>query len=309
MNINGAALRLLSNFSPEERSIPDNSIYPGRNHAVLTAMNSGLQDLFAKGKPWVRSDERGEVIHAPVTVPIQVTNGSRSAVIDAGDWLGRFAGATCVIEGSNVDNQIRNNTASDIILKYPHDGTTGTKNALIYQDVITFDADVLEVIEPFRLDRRDLVPMPNPFAFGPVSSTEDFGFRSNSAQPIVGRVAATAGTPRGFCVETWSKSGTDAPRVRARLYPAPLADGFIDYKVMLLPPVITDIASTDELPIPFQFVESIFLPIATKHLRGCAFWRATMNDQQVEDSYQNAMLLLAEGNPKRRSGIRLRPKY
>ena len=291
MNITEAAARLLSNFSPEERSIPDAVTYPGRNAAVQAALNSALQDLFAKGKPWVRTDKRGAVINAPTTVTIAVTNGSTAGTITG--WASWMAGCSIVIDGAAVDNEIRNASAS-VVLRYPYSGTTGTKTAIVYHDSITVGTDVLELHAEVKVDNRTVHLMTGSKAFASIGATEDFGFPQTVEDA---RIGVTVGLPIGYEVETWSADGTTAPVIRVRLYPAPAQAGFMSYSAMLLPPIVSDIASTDTLPIPYQFMESIFLPIATKKLRTCSFWRAATADQQIEDDYRNAILNLNESEP------------
>lgn len=291
MNITAAAARLLSNFSPEERAIPDNPIYPGRNAAVQAALNSALQDLFAKGKPWVRTDKRGAVLNAPTTVTIAVTNGSTAGTITG--WASWMAGCSIVIDGAAVDNEIRNASAS-AVLRYPYSGTTGTKTALVYHDSITMGDDVLELHGEIRVDNRTLHLMTGPAAFAAIGATEDFGFPQTIADA---RIGVTAGLSIGYEVETWSPDGATAPVIRVRLYPAPAQAGFMSYSAMLVPPSVTDISSAGTLPIPYQFMESIFLPIATKKLRTCPFWRAATADQQIEDDYNNALRNLNESEP------------
>ena len=39
---------LLSDFSPEERAIPDAALYPGRNAWVKASINGALQEYWTK---------------------------------------------------------------------------------------------------------------------------------------------------------------------------------------------------------------------------------------------------------------------
>jgi hypothetical protein len=310
MNILASSQYLLTFFPPEERSIPDNASYPGRNAAVLKALNDAFQDLFGKGKPWMRQDERGALLHPPTLVPITVTQGSTEATISEANWQARFSGCSIVIAGSATDNQIRNDSAT-VRLKYPHDGPSGETTATIYQDSLDLDEDILEVHGPVRLNRLPLTPITSPYNYGRGIPTEDFGFHLASPRPhvVASRVADLAEIPRGYTVDTWSENAEAPPRVRIRLFPAPLTPASLDYSAMLAPPRITNLSSTAALPVPFGHVESIFLPIAVKKLRGSPFWRGIVADQEVNDGYATALSLLADANPKKTSGIRLRPQF
>lgn len=309
MNIAACSAYCLTHFSPEERSIPDHADYPGRNAAVATAQNAALQDLFGKGKKWVRSDSRGAVLNPPITVPITVTNGSTSATIQAGDWLTWFSGCSIIIEGAAVDNQIRNNAAA-VTLKYPYSGTTGIHSATIYHDSIDLDTDVLEVIDEVKLDRQPLhkLALPSSQTLSP-RNAEDFGFHRRIVADRSQSVAAVAGHTHGYLVETWSPNATTEPRTRIRFYPPPSQASFVDYTVMLCPPRVSSIASTDNLPIPYDFIESIYLPIVLKKLRSCPFWRGMVADDEVESGYQNALELLGEADPDKTPGFRFSPMF
>jgi hypothetical protein len=303
MNIAAAAAYLLTHFSPEEREIPENSTYPGRNAAVAKALNGALQHLFGKGGKWVRTDDRGAILNPPITISIAVTNGSKSATIANDVWQSWFAGCSIIIDGAAVDNQIRNN-AADVVLKFPYSGTTGTKTATIYHDSIDLDTDVLEVADEVKIDRVPLskINTPSRNSIAP-QNIEDFGFHRNGFTRQIDSVAAGTGNTTGFIVETWSPDATTEPRTRIRFSPAPSKACFVDYSVMLCPPRVTDIASTNALPIPFDFMESIFLPLALKQLRGCPFWRGMVADDEVESGYQNALALLGDADPDKTDGF------
>lgn len=308
MNIAAAAAYLLTHLSPEERAIPDSSDYPGRNAAVAKALNGALQKLFGKGGKWVRSDDRGAVVNPPATIAIEVTAGSKSATIANDVWQSWFSGCSIIIDGAAVDNQIRNNSAS-VVLKYPYSGTTGTKTATVYHDSIDLDADVLEVSDEIKVDRTPLgkISMPT----GPSlahRTNEDFGFQTRSYVKQADSVSNT-GRASGFMVETWSPDATTEPRIRIRLSPAPSKACFLDYSVMLRPPRVTDIASTSDLPIPHDFMESIFLPIALKEFRGCPFWRGMVADDEVESGYQSALEMLGEADPDKTEGFTLKTLF
>ena len=304
MNIAAAAAYLLTHFAPEEREIPDNYDYPGRNAAVAKALNGALQLLFGKSGVWVRNDERGAVLNPPITIPITVTSGSNTAVIASDVWEAWFSGCTIVIDGADVDNQIRNNNAASVVLKFPYSGESGIRNAIIYHDSIDMAADVLEVADEVKINRVPLNKITVPSLAGsPRQTIEDFGFHRHGYVSQPSPVASTAGNPVGFLVSTWSPDATTEPRTRIKFSPPPDKACFVDYTVMLCPPRVTDVASIEALPIPFDFMESIFLPIALKQLRGSPFWRGMVADEEVESGYKNALELLGNSDPDKTEGF------
>lgn len=309
MTINAAAVQLLTYLSPEERSIPDSVTYPGRNGAVALAMNLALQEMFGSGSPWVRYDERGALLYAPTAVTISVTNGSTSATISSG-WADWMAGCAIVIDGSAFDNAIRNDSSS-VVLKTPYDGTTGSKSATVYHTSINPASDVLEVLEPIKANMLPLTALASSTPVATKPSEEDYGFhRRTTIYPPPLRVGERTGQPLGFSVETWSKNATTEPRPRILIQPAPAEAGMLEYRAMLAPPVVvSDLTSTAALPVPFQFVQSVFFPIARFHLSASPFYRAIDGQAVVNAAYQQAKDLLVSLNPAPRAGTRWTNPY
>ena len=310
MTITEIGTSLLRNFAPEERSIPDDAAYAGRNASVVEAINGALQELFALGGPWMRKDQRGELVGARTQVTISVTNGSTAATITGG-WESWMAGCAVVITGSRHDNQIRNDSAS-VTLMLPHDGPTGITTATVYHDCVTAAADVTGVFSPVRLDRRHLTPLPGGKHHPVRRHDRDYSFHLESIGFVDdSRVSEAAGKPAGYAVETWTPDDTTEPVTRLRLQPAPMGTHMLDYEVTLRPPVVTSIdGNTDELPIPHDHVQSVFLPIALKRLQASPFYRAdAAKEGQVDMAYQRALQLAVKLNPRKRSGTRLITPY
>lgn len=303
MTITAVAAQLLTYFSPEERGIPNSGTYPGRNEAVALAMNLALQELYGEGSPWVRYDERGSILHAPTAITISVTNGSTAATVTG--WQSWMAGCSVVISGSGYDNKFRNDDAS-AVLKIPYDGTTGSKSATVYHDAISMAPDVLEVLEPIRVNMKPLTPLVSGASITARPSDQDYGFHRHSpSNPPPARVADAAGQPLGFAVETWSKNATSSPLPRLLIQPAPLEAGMIEFRARLVPPVVVgDLTSSALLPIPFQFIQSLFFPIARFHLSASAFYRSIDGEGAAQAAYQQAVRMLKDLNPTPASGTR-----
>lgn len=310
MNILACAKTLLNYFSKEERSIPDDADFPGRNAEIQSAINGALQELYGRGGKWVRQDERGAVLYEPTSVRITCYTGLTSATIHQDDWQHWMAGCSIVVAGSSTDNQIRNDTR-EVSLKFPHDGASGDTTAIVYCDSVTVAADVLEVLEPVRVDRRQIVPMPSPYSAIQGHPEGDFLFRRHAIDhpTLVDRLTESSSSPTGFTVQTWSPAATSKSVIRIRVYPSPDKRYFLDYSAMLKPPRIEYIGSLDELPVPYDAVESIFLPLAVKRLAQCPFWRGVVGEPAVNDSYAEATRLISSANPAPSPGIRLVTKF
>ena len=309
MNINVQAKQLLTYFSPEERTIPDHADYPDRNAAVMLAMNGALQEIFGKASPWVRYDETGQLLRAPTEVTITVTNGSTSGTITAG-WESWMAGCSIVIEGSSLDNAIKNDSAS-ATLKFPHDGTSGSKSGTVYHDCVTPAVDIMEVCEPVKANGRLLGVINSGDYPSATRSDSDFGFHRHVVElEATPRVSERIGQPLAYAVETWCKDAATGAKPRIKIQPAPDAAGFIEFRAMLAPPVvITSLTSTALLPIPLDYVQSIFMPFAAHRLMTCPFFLHGERDAAIVDAYGTAQALLDSLNPRKKSGTALRALY
>lgn len=308
MTIYECAKVLLGHFSPEERSIPDSPEYPGCNAAVLEAMNGALQECYGSGSPWIRWDERGAILRGPANISVATTQGSPEVQILSGweDWM---AGCTIIIEGHDVDNQIRNNSAA-ATLKYPYDGPTGAANATVYHDCVLLEEDVMSVHGPIVVNGREIPPRANPMLHG--IADRDYGFHTDVGL-LIGtramRTASAAGAPVAYVVETWSPDNFLPVRIRIRLAPANGERGVLDYRVMLRPPVIGDLSSIETAPVPHAFISTIFLPIARQKLMASPFWREQGGGEEIRRAYGEALVMLEKLHPAKDTGIALKPRF
>jgi hypothetical protein len=306
MNVVTAIRQLLAYFPPEDRSVPDASTYPGRNAAALAALNGALQEYYGTGQAWKRRESRGALLRAPATVTVAVTNGSNAITITGlQDW---HPGCTIAISGASTDNQLRTATA----LLYPHDGATGSTTAVILHDSIALDADVQSVLKPVRIvDGPPLHPVASPEQLTLGRERErDYGFHNH--QPVVPsaiRKSQSAGTPLYYFVDNYHASANANPTFRMLISPAPAKGMLLAYRARLTAPVLTDAASTANIPVPFDAVDSIILPIAALRLSGQPFFR---NGPYVEELKRQAALAhgqLFAMSAQASTGIRMRPAF
>lgn len=299
MTINQAAIRLLGLFSPEERLIPDSVTYPGRNAAVAGAINGALQKLFTDNGPWVRKDARAALIYAPTAITVAVVNGSTAATVTG--WQSWMAGCLIVIDGDEAENRIKNDSAS-AVLKIPYGGTTGTKTATVWCDVVTIGTDALEIHGPVKFKGAKLTPLAASGSPASLVTINDFGMPSfvNLADSDQGSVQS-AGTPHFFFVETWTKDAATPSGLRMVLSPVPDIAGPLEYETTLQAPNVSDLSLTTELPIPLGLADSVFLPIATMMLFDSPFFRGVMVPEAITTKYQAALTAIAKLNPAKQS--------
>lgn len=302
MTIHDCAKILIGHFPFEEREIPDNAEFPGRNASILAAMNAALQDCYSKQSPWVREDKVGEILRPPATVTITVTADSRTATITG--WQSWMAGCTIVIEGHDVDNEVKGNAATTQ-LKYPYGGESGSKSATVYHDCITLDSTILLVVPPVRWNGS---PVPSLMSGGSVGNPlhlHDYGMHRNP-QAITNidprRAGDLVGRVWGVSVESHSITGQGPPVNRMRLSGSASTQGTLDFTAKIRPPDITNIQSTEEPPVPHGFAESVFLPIARQKLTASPFFRDQAGKEEIANADREARTILASidtGLPRR----------
>lgn len=308
MTIADIAALLLNHFAPEERSIPDSVTYPGRNAEILRTINGALEEMYGLSSPWVAKEELGVILNPPTNVTLTVTENSVDAEISALEWKDWMAGCTIVLEGQEVDNQIKNN-ARQVVLKYPYDGASGTVTAKIYHDSIEIPTRALGIYEPVMIDGIQIPAVSHPSALVQTSSDRDFGFHRRSSSALIRRVASSASNPRTYSIDAWHPNNQTASVARMRLAPAPTEKAFLSYAIKLNPPVITNIASTNTLPVPHQYISSIFLPIAEKRLSASPFYRGVLSAESIAENYRMAIKQLEASNPRKNQGIRLFTRF
>lgn len=308
MTINDCGKLLLSHFPFEERLIPDDAAYPGRNAPVVAAMNAALEECYSRESPWIREDEVGDILRPAASVTISVTEGSREAEITTG-WAAWMAGCSIVIAGHDIDNQIRNDSAT-CTLKYPYGGTTGSVAATVYQDCLTLDSNLLLVVPPVRVNGKPIASLMVGSAISNPLHVQDFGMHHqveayDNIDPR--RAADLVGVVRGCSVESYSPDGSMVPVNRLRIHGTLSATGTVSFKAKLRPPAITDLLSDDTPPVPHEFVASVFLPIARQKLIASPFFRDQAGKEEIASAYKEARTTLASINTNLPRRFRFQP--
>lgn len=310
MTINDALILLLANFAPEERSVPESEDYPGRHAEIIRALNSALQELYGDSAPWGRKGSEGFLLYGPATVPTTVTKGSKSADF-AGAWEDRFAGCTCRIAGADTDNQILTATGGVATLLFPHEGTTGSSDITIYHDSISLPPTVCSVLRTVSIKGVCfLSPVGGPASLDGFTPGVDYHFDKRVATvPDYLAKSQYLGAPRLYTVDTFTADEIASPVLRLRISPAPDQRYSLEARVQYAAPNLNGYGADDVLPVPFQYTESILLPIATQLLTASPFFRNAAAIPEIARQYTRALALAKAANPQAASSIRLSPTY
>lgn len=311
MTIGTILARLLTHFSPEERTIPDATAYPGRNAAGIGAINGALQELYGSKSPFTRRGTEGYLLYAPSIVSATVTAGSK-AISFGGSWNARFAGCTIRIDGASCDNQIVAETSGGTAtMVLPHDGSAGTKSVTVYHDCLAIPSTVAEVLKPVVIKGGPfLTPVPSPANLRVMrTAEEDYGFDKLVPNPLNVEVSMqeVVGIPQLYCVESYQSDTWAVPSNRLRVFPAPAAQTLVTSRVRYAVPIYSTSDTAKEVPIPLEYVDSILIPVAEQHLTRSEFFRNEAAKPAINAAYQEALRQLASLNPQTSSGVSMRP--
>lgn len=283
---------------------------------TLTAVSSGVSGnaisvevVVTPGTLNIAVEDNAITITGPNTTTwanvISGINGGAASDLVTATAYGTTSNTIAEISPTNLTGGI-----NIVILRTPYGGTSGSKTAVVYNDCIAIPDSVMEVCEPVKCGGRRIFPVVSSGISTNTVREFDYGYeRMARTLPEVDSITETAGTPVAYAVETWSPSATDQPATRLFLIPAPAAANTLEIRAKLSPPEVTDLESTDTLPIPQQFVHSIFFPVARKHLSGCPFFIHSTAEQEIQRAYQEALRLLNQLRPSKNQGRRIRSIY
>lgn len=152
--------------------------------------------------------------------------------------------------------------------------------------------DVVELFSPVRAPGRDLIPVKNKGDF------------HRFAQRYFASDSSALTKPRAYYYDRTAGSDPDDPIESAVLLtPTPVGIEQIDYAVATTAPRIEacDMNTTDPLPIPHTYVESLFMPLARWNLMQ-SNWidrgRTPPNMEFYREAYQTALIQLGYNDPQ-----------
>lgn len=229
------------------------------------AVNAGLQDFYLKAPPHLKRGLLTKTLPAPRTVSIGLTQGSRAFTIftaAAGDIF-----QTVVVQG------IRNRILTGSNLLYPWDGATGTYDATIYGDAVTWGTDeaLIENLSslPIVDDTVILVEM----------------------QQIPG-VEIMLGRPECYAVESYGQTLAARPFWTLRVWPLPDVAYRFSVSAQLTAFFVQSADLTDAgkaFPVEERMIARFLLPMALFHLTTHRLWKLPETQRQVQMQYELAV--------------------
>lgn len=304
----------------EQRTIPhtdtdfENPIYDG-----LEAMNATLQHMAVMSPLFAAKQGRSAYFRAPATLTATaMTEGNKVCTLPTGD--DKYLGCKIQLPGDTSINRIVARAAAVYTLQFPHLSADTSGSATVSFDAAELDSDIVKLLDPvmprgggapFRPanGRHNLIM---PYQIGP----DDYG------RPLL---RLDTNSSNVYFVESYTRSGVVHQRLM--LSSAPSADLVVEFnaRVSLGSFAATDIYAvltpdTDpgtSIPVPVQFVESIFKPLAMARFFAmpCIInydLPGLRNDKSVElimRQAEQAEEMLANLKPQGRKAMQMYPRW
>ncbi len=321
MTAREASTHLLAYLRREQRDYPlTNCDVDDPTSAVIAALNGALQVMAAASPLFVSKQPRSAWFRAPASVSVTgLSTGGQTATCAA--WPSWAAGCLLDLPGDSTANRIVSINGNTASLQYPYMGGQADGQATARADSVDLDSDIIKVMDPV-MDR-------NGFPLRPATG------RFNLTQPVYAdrddfgrlRRAPVEGAENAYFIETVAIPGLGYTRHRMMLRHAAETDYIVGFnaKCSLGTIELSDIygpapAYADpgrELPVPVDFAETIFLPIATHRFLSAPIvqnWdvpglRNADAAKRVEQQAEQAMALLEQMRPQARKRVAIFPGW
>jgi len=305
MTVRDTIATLLSYLRVEQRAIPyaGGSDFDDPLPDALAACNAALQQMAVLGPLFAAKQQRSAYFRAPYALAVSgLSHGGMTATGSFPAWA---AGCWVELPGDPAMNRILSITGSTATLQFPHLADSASGTATINVDTVELDADIITVLEPvrFRGSKRSLTAV---------------GSRDELAQDCGGGVVR-------YFIESALSNGAIRQRLMISGYAS--TDTVIEFQARtalrhLTPADVynNDDAHTDPgtpLPVPANFVESIFLPLALDAF----FAKPTITNYDIpslrnqdapnliHQQAQTALLLLERMRPQGQKPVRIKPAW
>jgi hypothetical protein len=255
MTVRDTIATMLSYLRVEQRTIPfaGGPDFDDPLPDALAACNAALQQMAVLGPLFAAKQQRSAYFHAPTTLSVSgLTQGGTTATGSFPTWA---AGCCVQLPGDPAMNRILTLSGTTATLQFPYLAETTSGTATVYADTVELDADIITVLEPVRFRG-------SPRTLTAVCNREELAEQSHGSD-----------APRYF-VESVLSNG--AVRQRLMLSGYVPTDTVFEFQARTALGHLTsadvynnDTTHTDpgvSLPVPANFVESIFLPPRTRCL-------------------------------------------
>jgi hypothetical protein len=240
---------------------------------VLQSVNAAMQKVYNVLPLYFKTMTVGFALPAPVTVSLQVTNGSKQ--LGATVFSTAQLGSTVVITGDSGWNQVE----GPDLLQNPYMGATGTVSAIVYGDSVFSDRYPFDRImgSPQFTDQSQLPLIRRTI--------------QNANVPYLG-MTPSIGRPSMWWVQPFGNSQGRLPLLFLRLFPLPDQAYAINVPLAFWPTRLTldDYQANAIIPVPDQFLDVCLVPLAIRALMDTPAFltRGGSDEQSLKESAAEA---------------------
>ena len=303
MTVRETIATMLSYLRVEQRAIPyaGGSDYDDPLPDALAACNAALQQMAALGPLFAAKQQRSAYFRAPTTLAVSgLTHGGMTATGSFPAWS---AGCWVDLPGDPAMNRILSITGSTATLQFPYLADSSSGTATINVDTVELDGDIITVLEPvrFRGSRRTLTA---------VGNREELSQCSGDVRYFIESAISNGAVKLRLMISGYVSTDTVLEfQARTALRALTRADVYNN-----------DSGHTDPgvaLPVPANFVESIFLPLALDAF----FAKPTITNYDIpslrnqdapsliHQQAQTALVLLERMRPQGRKPVGIWPAW
>lgn len=267
---------------------------------ALNALNGTLQFLAVTSPLFASKQMRSVLLRPPATISTDMGFANFQQV-ESTSWEGWMVGCRIEFSGIREENRIVSISGTTATLQncVPSGAFTG-KSATVYCDSADLAADVIKVHDPVRFVNGPIISpaIGRGHLSAPVSSRDDYGRRRR----------AQSGCENAYYIESVAVSGVSHPVLRLMLKNHATVLGNVEFVARVSlgyftqDDVFADGSPDDDpgtpIPVPSDFVESIFLPLAVMRFYESPELKDADIPQAVKNSAQAAMQMLAAMSPQ-----------
>ncbi len=263
-----------SNLSDLLFYAPNVGLNDEQKRLIVTSCNQALQEMIVRGGRYFYTQFEGVLVRAPVTVTFDATEGSKT-IANFTTWSSWMSGCTMKVG----DYYYRLDSSTTLLQEYF--GDTGTSIAgTVYQDSFDMPAQTVNVLGPVIVDSRGRLRHVQNEA--DTLHLRDQGLNYYQHDYSEHRLyPSNAGfqqnTPFAYWItnEITADDSTDdaLDLIRLKIAPFPSKKHQLQFWRQYVPHIFTQAelvdggsGSTDAVPVPRGFTESVLLPIARQRL-------------------------------------------
>lgn len=267
---------------------------------ALKAINGTLQFLAVTSPLFAAKKTASVLLRAPKTIAVDMGFDYQSQV-DSTEFDGWMVGCRIEFDGIREENRIISKSSNTVTLQNQVPATAFTgKSATVYCDSADLPADVIKVYDPVRFVNGPIISpaIGRGHLSAPVSSRDDYGRRRR----------AQSGCENAYYIESVAVSGVSHPVLRLMLKNHATVLGNVEFVARVSLGYFTqddvfaegspDADPSTPIPVPSDFVESIFLPLAVMRFYESPELKDAEIPQAVKNSAQAAMQMLAAMSPQ-----------